>query len=119
MSHLKKKKVIGKTCLFFIFQTLFFMWVFFIGSYATVVTLSRKKIKKNKNHLLFIKLTMANQNVMMDQLMDSIKATLTDANMMGFESYTEQTLAFFYAVHFFYFIFFSCQIDIENSLFLS
>ncbi|KAG2214005.1 hypothetical protein INT47_001276 [Mucor saturninus] len=40
---------------------------------------------------------MTGQNVMMDNLVESIKATLTDANMMGFASYTEQTLAFFHA----------------------
>lgn len=41
------------------------------------------------------------QNALIDNLVDSIKATLTDANMMGFESYAEQTVAFFQAVRFF------------------
>ncbi|KAI7895703.1 transmembrane protein 18-domain-containing protein [Mucor mucedo] len=41
---------------------------------------------------------MTAQNVMMDNLVESIKATLTEANMLGFASYTEQTLAFFHAV---------------------
>lgn len=42
------------------------------------------------------------QNALIDNLVDSIKATLTDANMMGFESYAEQTVAFFQAVRFFF-----------------
>lgn len=37
-------------------------------------------------------------NVMIDTLVDSIKESLSDANMLGFESFAEQTMEFFRAV---------------------
>ncbi|CAO3655205.1 unnamed protein product [Mucor hiemalis] len=37
-------------------------------------------------------------NVMMDNVLDSIKSTLQEANLMGFDSYAEQTIAFFKAI---------------------
>ncbi|GAA5813954.1 hypothetical protein MFLAVUS_007444 [Mucor flavus] len=37
-------------------------------------------------------------NVMIDTLVDSIKESLSDANMLGFESFAEQTMEFFRAI---------------------
>jgi hypothetical protein len=38
------------------------------------------------------------QNDMMNNILASVKASLNEANMMGFDSYAEQTIAFFKAV---------------------
>lgn len=43
-------------------------------------------------------------NVMINTLVDSIKESLKDANMLGFESFAEQTIEFFRAVRLIYVI---------------
>lgn len=62
--------------------------------------LNSKKIPLARSSLTtHKKKTMATpNNVMMNNVLDSIKSTLHEVNMMGFDSYAEQTIAFFEAV---------------------